>query len=149
MAEMLCYSTIITESCDSGALDQLCGECPDWFSTPARDTERGALVADFNLHRGRFPGERKGNPLQYSCLKSPIAEEPGGLQSMGSQRIGHNRATSVWAKEKTFEIVTLLVQDNWNRGAFAEDVLSPKWKHIWFFLKRGADWLNIWSQIQN
>ena len=32
----------------------------------------------------------------------------------------------VWAKEKTSEIVTLLVQDNWNRGAFAEDVLSPK-----------------------
>ena len=32
----------------------------------------------------------------------------------------------VWEKEKTSEIVTLLVQDNWNRGAFAEDVLSPK-----------------------
>ena len=24
-----------------------------------------------------------GNPLQYSCLKLPWTEEPGGLQSMG------------------------------------------------------------------
>ena len=29
-----------------------------------------------------------GNPLQYSCLETPLAEESGGLQSMGSQRIG-------------------------------------------------------------
>ena len=33
----------------------------------------------------RSPGEGNGNPLQYSCL----VEEPGGLQSMGSQRVGH------------------------------------------------------------
>ena len=29
-----------------------------------------------------------GSPLQYSCLENPMAR--GGLQSMGSQRIGHN-----------------------------------------------------------
>ena len=39
---------------------------------------------------GRSPGEGNGNPLQYSCLENPMEEEPGGLQSMGSQRIGHN-----------------------------------------------------------
>ena len=27
-----------------------------------------------------------GNPLQYSCLGIPWTEEPGGLQSMGSQK---------------------------------------------------------------
>ena len=32
---------------------------------------------------GRFPGEGNGNPLQYSCLGSPITEEPCGLQSTG------------------------------------------------------------------
>ena len=42
---------------------------------------------------GRFPGEGNGNPLQYSCLGNPMDREPGGLQSMGSQRIGHNLAT--------------------------------------------------------
>ena len=47
---------------------------------------------------GKSPGKGHGNPLQYSCLKNPMArgawwatvhgepEEPGGLQSMGSQR---------------------------------------------------------------
>ena len=36
---------------------------------------------------GRFPGEGNGNPLQYSCLENPMdKEEPGGLQSTGSQR---------------------------------------------------------------
>ena len=39
---------------------------------------------------GRSPGEGNGYPLQYSCLESPMAEEPGGLQSMGSQRVGHD-----------------------------------------------------------
>ena len=39
---------------------------------------------------GRSPGEGNGNPLQYSYWKIPWTEEPGGLQSMGSQRSGHN-----------------------------------------------------------
>ena len=42
---------------------------------------------------GRSSGEGNGNPLQYSCLGNPRTEEPGGLQSRGSQRIGHNLAT--------------------------------------------------------
>ena len=28
---------------------------------------------------GRSPGGGNGNPLQYSCLKIPQTEEPGGL----------------------------------------------------------------------
>ena len=39
---------------------------------------------------GRPPGGGKGNPLQYSCLGNPWTEELGGLQSMGSQRVGYN-----------------------------------------------------------
>ena len=39
---------------------------------------------------GRSPGVGNGNPLQYSCLKIPWTEELGGLQSMGSQRVGYN-----------------------------------------------------------
>ena len=39
---------------------------------------------------GRSPGEGKANPLQYSCLENPMDEEPGGLQSMGSQRVGND-----------------------------------------------------------
>ena len=33
---------------------------------------------------------RNGNPLWYSCLENPWAEEPGGLQSMGLQRVIHD-----------------------------------------------------------
>ena len=44
---------------------------------------------------GRFPGEGNGNLLQYSCLENPWTEEPGGLQSMGSQRVGQYRACTL------------------------------------------------------
>ena len=40
---------------------------------------------------GRFPGEGSGNSLQRSCLeKNPWTEEPGGLQSTGLRRVGHD-----------------------------------------------------------
>ena len=38
----------------------------------------------------RLPGEGNGNPLQYSCLGNSRTEEPGRLQPMGSQRVGHD-----------------------------------------------------------
>ena len=46
------------------------------------------------LGSGRSPGEGDGYPLQYSCLENSRTEEPGGLQSMGWQRVGHNLATN-------------------------------------------------------
>ena len=42
---------------------------------------------------GRFPGIGNGHPLQYSCLETPRTEEPGRLQSMGSQRAGRDWVT--------------------------------------------------------
>ena len=38
----------------------------------------------------RSPAEGNGNPLQYSCLGNPMDRGPGGLQSMGLQRVRHN-----------------------------------------------------------
>ena len=38
---------------------------------------------------GRSPRGGNGSPLQSSCLGN-LTEEPGGLQSMGSQRVGHD-----------------------------------------------------------
>ena len=35
----------------------------------------------------RSPGEGNGYPLQYSSWEIPWTEEPGGLQSMGSQEL--------------------------------------------------------------
>ena len=39
---------------------------------------------------GRSPGEGRGNPLEHSCWRIPWTEEPGGLQSIGLQRVGHD-----------------------------------------------------------
>ena len=40
----------------------------------------------------RSPGGGNDNPLQYSCLGNPVDREPGGLQAMGLQRVGHDWA---------------------------------------------------------
>ena len=45
---------------------------------------------------GRSPGEGNGNPLQSSCLESPMDRRlhgTDGLQSMQSQRVGHDLVT--------------------------------------------------------
>ena len=41
---------------------------------------------------GRSPGVGNGNLLQYSCPENPWTEEPGGLQSLGSQGVGQDSA---------------------------------------------------------
>ena len=41
----------------------------------------------------RSLGGGSGNPLQYSCLDIQWTGEPDGLQSMGSQRVGHDSET--------------------------------------------------------
>ena len=43
---------------------------------------------------GRPPGEGDGYPLQCSCLENSRTEEPGGLQSMGWLKVGHNLVTN-------------------------------------------------------
>ena len=51
---------------------------------------------------GRSPGDGRGYPLQYSCLGSipawgiPWTEEPGGLRSMGLQRVRHDWVTNIF-----------------------------------------------------
>ena len=39
---------------------------------------------------GRFPEVGSGNTVWYSCLENSMTEEPGRLQSMGPQRVGHD-----------------------------------------------------------
>ena len=51
-------------------------------------------VPDFG-YPNRYIREGDGTPLQYFCLENPWTEEPARLQSMGSQRVGHNWTTSL------------------------------------------------------
>ena len=48
---------------------------------PANEGDAGLIPGS-----ERSLGGENGNPLQYSCLKIPRTEEPGGLQSIGSQK---------------------------------------------------------------
>ena len=43
----------------------------------------------FKLH-SYIKGEGNGNPLHILAWRVPWMEEPGGLQSMGSHRVGHD-----------------------------------------------------------
>ena len=52
---------------------------------PANTGDLGSIPGS-----GRSPGDRNGNPLQYSCLENPMDREPGRLQCMGSQRVRHD-----------------------------------------------------------
>ena len=58
---------------------------PDGKASACNLGDLGSIPAS-----GRSPGEGNGNPLQYSCLKITWMEEPGRLQSMRSQTVGHN-----------------------------------------------------------
>ena len=56
---------------------------------------------------GWSPGVGNGNPLQYPCLENSRTEEAGGLQSMGSQRVGHDWAwahTHILSERSNFNI---------------------------------------------
>ena len=44
---------------------------------------------------GRSPGEGNDNHSSILACRIPWREEPGRLQSIGSQRVGHNWATSL------------------------------------------------------
>ena len=66
---------------------------PCWDFPGGSDSKVSACnVGDLGLipGLGRSSGEGNGNPLQYSSWKIPWMEEPGRLQSMGSQRVGHH-----------------------------------------------------------
>ena len=63
---------------------------PQWlsnieFTCNAVDMENVTLIPGL----GRSPRGGNGNPLQYSCQEYPWTEEPGGLQSLGLQRVGY------------------------------------------------------------
>ena len=55
-------------------------------------SEGDARDAGSNSRSERSPGEEDDNPIQYSCLENPMdrGPDPGGLQCMGSQKVGYN-----------------------------------------------------------
>ena len=85
------------------------------FSGGSDGKESACNAGDLSLipGLGRSPGDRNGNPLQYSCLENHQIlawrwpEEPGSLQSMGSQRIRHGWTTNTF----TFMLINITSLD--------------------------------------
>ena len=72
--------------------------CSSWgFPAGSDGKESACNVGDLGSIPGsrRSPGEGNGNPLQILAWEIPWTEEPGGLQSTGSQRVVHHWATSL------------------------------------------------------
>ena len=63
---------------------------PGDFPGGSDGKESACNAGDVRLIPGleRSSGEGNGYPFQSSCLENPSQEEPGGLQFMGSQRVG-------------------------------------------------------------
>ena len=89
---------------------------------------------------GRSPGTGNGNPLQYSCLKIPWTEEPGGLQSIGSQRVGLNWATSLHFTSLHF---TSSVAPFLNTVSVSEASIYEFWEDTVQFIKHIIQKTNI------
>ena len=88
---------------------------------------------------GRSPGEGNGNPLHILAWRIPWTEVPGGLQSMGSQRVGHVWATNTHIMENyepspIFQTrVSAQSSAHWLKGktvSFEEDFAVPICKYM-------------------
>ena len=81
---------------------QICRNLPGYpgFPCGSDSKETSCNEGDLGLIPGwgRTPGEGNGYPPQYPCLENSMDREHGRLQSMGSQRVGHDRATFTFTR---------------------------------------------------
>ena len=102
---------------------------PWWLS----DKESACNSGDLGLipELGRSLGEGNGYPFWYTCLGNPM-DRGGwrGLQSMGSQIVGHDWATNTF----TFEVLPTLMMFRWDcilckMRTFTLDSVLCAWGH--------------------
>ena len=68
------------------------------FPSGSDSKESACNAGDLGLipGSGRHPGEVNGYLFQYSCLENSMDRGAWWLQSMGSQRVGHDWATNTF-----------------------------------------------------
>ena len=83
-------------------------------------------------YSGSVPGlgssseEGNGNPFQYSCLgKIPWTEEPGELQSRGSQGVGHNWTANTHTLTGASQVAPVVKSLPANAGDIRDVALIP------------------------
>ena len=88
---------------------------------------------------GRSPGEGNGNPLEYSTLENPMDREAWQVQSMESQRVGHDWATNTlsYLRQKLIDMDTgrkSWLTKLWDSGQFfiflADTVIFQKVEEV-------------------
>ena len=82
---------------------------------PANNAEDMGLIPEL----GRSPGERKDNPLQYSCLKNPI--------DRGAWQVTDHRVTKSQTRLKQLSMHTVLFK-KWESLNFGYLLKDSKWK---------------------
>ena len=87
---------------------------------PAMQVDLGSIPGS-----GRSSGEGNGNPLQYLCPENLMDRGAGRLESMGSQRVGHNWATSLICKP------TFYLQSEYNDCIAAHRSTWPQHRADW------------------
>ena len=82
-----------------------------------------ARVLGFILGLERSPGEGNSNPPSILAREIQWREEPGGLQSLGSQRVGHNLANK--QQRRTTGTKNLLDLHTWNINTSMKAIRIP------------------------
>ena len=96
---------------------------------------------------GRSPGWGHGKPFQYSLPgESPWTEEPGRLESMGSQRVRYDWATKhthTWRKEFTeFKWMWVTNREKWcSYLNYAKNCTNNDNSCIWISFSYSSDCL--------
>ena len=89
--DRVCPNAILGEG-NGNPLQYSCLENPvdggAWWALVHRVAQSRTWLKQLSMHA--CIGEGNGNPLQDSCLENPGDEEPGGLLSMESHRVGHD-----------------------------------------------------------
>ena len=92
-------------SCVSISALQISSSVPVFFlgGSGSKESAHNAGVLGSISGLGRSAGEGNGYPLQYSCLENSMDREPGGLQSVGSQGVGHDWVTNAFTTYTTYK----------------------------------------------
>ena len=102
----------------------------------------------FSPWLGKIPWRRKWQPTPVFLPENFYGQEPGGLQSMGSQRVRHDLATEHTSKQKKWiyvNIIGIIIQHNYKN----------EFKLCWMMLQIYLKYLQVkfktylWVMMEN
>ena len=87
-------------------------------------------------------GEGNDTPISILAWKIPWTEEPGRLQSMKSQRVGHNIVTKPQQHYHCFASLASTLEQEF--PSFPSDVLLQSFIHLTIFIEHLLNIKNCW-----